>query len=70
MALEGEVEAAEPVPREGVRPALQHNGAGLVQLHHPGYHRHKQACAAKISLGASYPIVRIFFIKCCATSGT
>uniref|UniRef100_A0A6B0V7H8 Putative secreted protein n=1 Tax=Ixodes ricinus TaxID=34613 RepID=A0A6B0V7H8_IXORI len=34
VALQGQVEAAQSVPRERVRPALEHHCARLVHLHH------------------------------------
>ena len=35
---EAEVEVAESVPGEAVRPALQHHGGRLVELHHAAQH--------------------------------
>ena len=41
VSLECKIEAAEPVTREGVSAALEHDGARLVQLHHTGHNRYK-----------------------------
>lgn len=43
--FDGEVEAAQPVPRQGIGAALQDNGAGLERLHHFGDHlNNKRPC--------------------------
>lgn len=41
--FDGEVEAAQPVPRQGIGAALQDNGAGLERLHHFGDHLNNKA---------------------------
>ena len=41
VALEREVEAAEAVARQRVGAALQHDGVGLIELHHLGHDRLK-----------------------------
>lgn len=37
VALEAEVETSQPIPREGIGPALQHDGPGAVHLHNLGH---------------------------------
>ena len=48
MALEGEVEAAEPVAGEGVCAALQDDGRGLVALHDLGHDGHEDVVVAVV----------------------
>ena len=48
MALERQVEAAEPVPGERVGAALQHDGRGLVALHDLGHDGHEDVVVAVV----------------------